>query len=129
MKVLHLTLKRKWFDMILSGEKKEEYREIKPYWLVRFINWTGAAKLLKINMCTSLKDENSAATWNFNNNYCQNIDYDLIIFKNGYSKTAPIIKVECLGVCIGQGLHKWGAEQDKRYFVLALGKIIKTNNL
>lgn len=32
MKVLHLTLKKKWFDMILSGEKTEEYREIKPYW-------------------------------------------------------------------------------------------------
>lgn len=32
MKVLHLTLKKKWFDMIASGVKKEEYREIKPYW-------------------------------------------------------------------------------------------------
>ena len=32
MKTLHLTLKKKWFDMILSGIKKEEYREIKPYW-------------------------------------------------------------------------------------------------
>lgn len=29
---LHLTLKRKWFEMIVSGEKKEEYRVIKPYW-------------------------------------------------------------------------------------------------
>jgi len=28
---LHLTLKKNWFDLILSGEKKEEYREIKPY--------------------------------------------------------------------------------------------------
>ncbi len=27
MKVLRLTLKRKWFDMIASGEKKEEYRQ------------------------------------------------------------------------------------------------------
>ena len=35
MKVLHLTLKKKWFDMILSGKKKEEYREIKPYWAAR----------------------------------------------------------------------------------------------
>lgn len=26
-KKLELTLKRQWFDMILSGEKKEEYRE------------------------------------------------------------------------------------------------------
>tara|TARA_B100000749_G_scaffold273372_1_gene256247 strand:- start:4709 stop:4993 length:285 start_codon:yes stop_codon:yes gene_type:complete len=32
VKVLHLTLKKKWFDMILSGQKREEYREIKPYW-------------------------------------------------------------------------------------------------
>lgn len=30
MKTLHLVLKKRWFDMILSGEKKEEYREIKP---------------------------------------------------------------------------------------------------
>ena len=36
MRVLHLTLKKKWFDMILSGEKKEEYREIKSYWCAQF---------------------------------------------------------------------------------------------
>lgn len=36
MSTLHLTLKKKWFDMILSGEKTEEYREIKPYWTNRF---------------------------------------------------------------------------------------------
>ena len=35
MKILRLTLKKKWFDMIASGEKKEEYREIKPYWISR----------------------------------------------------------------------------------------------
>lgn len=32
MKILHLTIKKKWFDMILSGKKLEEYRELKPYW-------------------------------------------------------------------------------------------------
>jgi len=35
MKTLHLTLKEEWFKMILRGIKKEEYREIKPYWDVR----------------------------------------------------------------------------------------------
>lgn len=35
MATLHLTLKRKWFDLILSGEKKEEYREIKQHWVSR----------------------------------------------------------------------------------------------
>jgi hypothetical protein len=37
-KILKLTLKKKWFDMILSGEKKEEYRDIKPYFNVRLLN-------------------------------------------------------------------------------------------
>jgi len=37
MKILHLTLKKKWFDMIASGEKKEEYREIKVYWAKRLL--------------------------------------------------------------------------------------------
>ena len=32
MKTLHLNLKAKWYDMIKSGIKKEEYREIKPFW-------------------------------------------------------------------------------------------------
>lgn len=30
--MLILPIKKKWFDMIVSGEKKEEYREIKPYY-------------------------------------------------------------------------------------------------
>ena len=36
--MLTLPIKKKWFDMIKSGEKKEEYREIKPYWTKRFEN-------------------------------------------------------------------------------------------
>ena len=30
-KVLRLTICKKWFDMIVAGTKKEEYREIKAY--------------------------------------------------------------------------------------------------
>lgn len=30
--ILTLRLKKKWFDMIASGEKKEEYREYTDYW-------------------------------------------------------------------------------------------------
>lgn len=36
--MLTLPIKKKWFDMILSREKKEEYREIKPYYTSRFKN-------------------------------------------------------------------------------------------
>ena len=38
METLHLNLHKKWFDMILSGEKKEEYREITEYWKKRLTN-------------------------------------------------------------------------------------------
>lgn len=38
MNILHLTLKKKWFDLIKSGVKCEEYREIKPYWNKRLRN-------------------------------------------------------------------------------------------
>ncbi|MBI1667456.1 ASCH domain-containing protein [Capnocytophaga periodontitidis] len=37
MNTLHLTIKKKWFDMILSGVKTEEYRDIKPYYNLRLI--------------------------------------------------------------------------------------------
>ena len=30
--MLILPIKGKWFNMILSGDKQEEYREIKPYY-------------------------------------------------------------------------------------------------
>lgn len=37
--VLNLVLKRKWYDMIASGEKKEEYRESKRHWRTRIGRW------------------------------------------------------------------------------------------
>lgn len=35
MKVLELHVKKKYFDQILSGEKTEEYRLMKSYWVKR----------------------------------------------------------------------------------------------
>lgn len=37
--ILPLVLKGKWYDMIASGEKREEYREYKPYWRKRILKW------------------------------------------------------------------------------------------
>ena len=39
---LKLTLKKEWFDLIKAGKKTEEYREIKNYWTVRFLDKEGA---------------------------------------------------------------------------------------
>ena len=43
--MLTLPIKGKWFEMILSGEKKEEYREIKPYYETRLQNLFGVILL------------------------------------------------------------------------------------
>ena len=68
VRVLHLTLKRQWFDMIASGEKTIEYREIKDYWTNRFYTKTSA------------------------------IQFDEIHFRNGYKKDAPFMRVKWLGI-------------------------------
>ena len=41
--ILPLVLEGTWFDMIASGEKREEYRDAKRYWITRFRNWTKPA--------------------------------------------------------------------------------------
>lgn len=35
MAILHLPLKRIWYEQILSGEKIEEFRLVSPYWTRR----------------------------------------------------------------------------------------------
>lgn len=37
--VLHLGLKRYWYQMIESGVKKVDFREAKDYWRTRIENW------------------------------------------------------------------------------------------
>ena len=41
--VLHLGLKRPWFNRIATGEKRIEFREDKPYWRTRITNWIDKA--------------------------------------------------------------------------------------
>ena len=42
IKILHLPLKAKWYDMQERGEKSEEYREITPYWCKRLLGFDTA---------------------------------------------------------------------------------------
>ena len=43
--MLWLPIKQRWFNMILQGTKKEEYREPKPYWLKRIAKDIGIQNL------------------------------------------------------------------------------------
>ena len=37
--VLPLVLKRRWFDLVATGQKREEYRDHTHYWATRIGNW------------------------------------------------------------------------------------------
>ncbi|MHA1342381.1 MAG: ASCH domain-containing protein [Promethearchaeota archaeon] len=108
-RILHLNLKKKWFDMIAYGEKKEEYREIKEYWNKRLVN--------KIITEYDLDDQEILYEEYVFENYTH------IIFSNGYRKYRPQIKIKLKKILIETGKEKWGAEKGKEYFVLKLGKV------
>lgn len=38
IKIVTMPIHKKWFNLILSGDKKEEYREIKEYWRKRLLH-------------------------------------------------------------------------------------------
>ena len=101
--MLILPIKKKWFDMILSGEKKEEYREIKPYYKTRFKN----IHLLSRNDLASVWTEE-------------------IIFRNGYSVSSPTLTAT-VRLTIGKGRPEWGAEPGKDYYILNIIEIKEKN--
>lgn len=98
--MLTLILKGKWYDMIRSGEKLEEYREIKEYYTTRFQN-------------AGLIDEQGKTTARVQE----------VLFRRGYAKNAP--QMVCLCACIKMlGRPEWGAEPNKPYYVLLIEHFI-----
>jgi hypothetical protein len=99
--MLTLPIKEKWFNMILSGEKKEEYREIKPYYMSRFKN---VFTMLPYSYIP------------------EGLDKKEICFRNGYGKNRPEFIAEC-SLDIKTGKEEWGAEPGKEYYVLTIHQI------
>lgn len=109
--MLTLPIKKKWFDMILAGEKREEYREIKPYYETRFQNVFGVI-LHEVNgeivdIIREVPEE------------IKREELQEIIFRNGYSKKSKAFIARC-SLRIGTGRPEWGAEEGKKYFILSI---------
>ena len=108
--MLILPIKKKWFDMILSGEKKEEYREIKPYYTSRFINALGRNGLVQAEEAKRL--------------LLKSLDEKQfeLLFRNGYSSSSPTFSAVC-HLKVGAGKEKWGAVAGVEYYVLKIDRI------
>lgn len=108
-----LTIKKKWFDLIKSGEKKEEYREIKPYYDSRLPKQFGM-----------FREDNKLVignTWGYLKACSLKRQ---IIFRNGYKHNSPCITAIC-SLDIGAGKEEWGAEPGKLYYVLKIHEIVE----
>lgn len=118
MATLYLPLKKEWYEMIESGVKFEEYREIKPYWIKRLVKYADGYNIPEFMLeaysehITTLKILLSESRLEF-------IDFDFIKFSYGYTKRT--MTFECKGITIGKGRKEWGAP-DEDVFIIKLGK-------
>ena len=125
-KTLHLVLKRKWWDMIESGEKKEEYRDFTPFYVKRLCDnpcfnkqgeiierniidkWTlDACEKRGIDLKTAWVDGNIVPK-----------DYTSVTFHFGYTNKTMVYSVK--DISVGEGRTEWGAETGKEYFIIKL---------
>lgn len=117
MIILDLILKGKWYDMIASGEKPEEYREIKSYWIKRIMKcykWCGVNPVTNISRC--LFPKQCINTYDFCN---ISGGFTHVRFHRGYTSTTMLF--ECNGITIGKGNPAWGAPTDREVFIIKLG--------
>lgn len=102
-KPIILPIKEPWFSMIRKGEKLEEYRECKDYYLSRFANNAGiGAEALRGMLVDGVPGKIP--------------EYD-ILFRNGYSNESPSFTAH-VSLRYGTGKKKWGAKQNHKYIIL-----------
>lgn len=122
MKVLDLPLKGKWYDMIASGEKREEYREIKPYWEKRLLDYKGLSDYYQKNLYELRIKKLFFPHRPVIENICGAFPrgFTHVRFRRGYTSTTMLFK--CEGITIGKGNPDWGATEE--VFIIKLGERI-----
>lgn len=125
-KVLTLTVSKQWFDMIVAGEKKEEYRTIKGYWTVRLYD-VFAKNPTKYLMDKKINGDIDYLKLMIRCNHFIAKQYTHVLFINGYRKDSPRIEKEIESISIGKpkkGLcpDKW---LDTEFFIIKFKQRMK----
>ena len=107
-------IKKQWFDMIASGEKKEEYREIKPYWTKRLDR-----VFTRFYNTNEIPDDDGHIP-----EYLWSQERQVVKYRNGYSSNAPEIECE-VSLREGYGKEEWGAVPGVKYYVFTIHRILK----
>lgn len=131
MKPLFLILIGRWFEMILSNEKREEYRDITPYWVRRLIDVDrsldeskGESNVVPDNICYDILVNGFEFNEVLKSYRAKIKPFEWVYFRHGYnSKNGQCLR-GIQSITVGEGLQKWGAEPGKKYFVIKLGEKI-----
>lgn len=122
-KVLTLSVKKEWFDKIVSNEKKEEYREIKPYWVARF--YYDRFGKLSPKMVKELTDYiiKHGDTEHFeakNGIGVSFVPFTHVLFINGYGDDKPRVEKEIVWIDIDRPRKGWCPDDflGKEFFVI-----------
>lgn len=117
---LHLVLKRKWWDMIASDEKKEEYRDVNHYWAIRLLDrqyrWYSQNIDYPNNFIDWLRFRLAHKDIAFRS-------YENVCFHLGYTNTTMTFRIDYFMLSMGK--EAWGAKPNKYYFVIKLGERIE----
>ena len=127
--VLDLPLKKEWYEMIESGIKKEEYREIKPYWCNRLLYGCSLGineywKPVLEKTFKAIEEHGERIPKAFNLEHLLVWEYGIraythVRFRYGYTKRTMLFELK--DITIGKGKTEWGAPEDKEVFILKLG--------
>lgn len=130
---LQLSLLRKWFEMTKSGVKKEDYREITPYWANRLIKggnleyWEGKLDKTGNELITGFFEKFKTE---IETRYGGFKDFTVNKMTLGYPSKEDqekIINLKHKGIEIRMGNPEWGAEEGKFYFVIKHGELCSEN--
>lgn len=118
-KILTLTVSKQWFDGIVSGEKTEEYREIKPYWVARLLQ--NNRNIVDVrNLASALAGRTDLLKKYIDAQRIVPKQYTHVLFKNGYYDDSPKVEKKIESITIGkpkEGLcpGKW---LDHEFFII-----------
>ena len=110
MMILHLHVKEKWYRMTESGEKPEEYRAIKPYWIKRLCfarRNEGHCEMSKRVFCLACFCGRDPFLFDNFTHVCLHL---------GYTKES--LTQEIAAIDIGYGNPAWGAPPTKQVIII-----------
>lgn len=127
MNILKLKIKKEWFDMVVSNQKKEEYRKLSVTNIRKLFHCRDFSR--EIDLETFLI---KAETLPFNKDLLKPIyfrSYDYVHFFNGdlLSLEVPNVLVEFKGVDVDYGKKELGANPKLRCLIIKLGEIVNPN--